>query len=83
MKYDFFTLSLLATYEAYLPYMSDEDITDILQWGAVPSPWKISQWERERSRKKGRIEAALKTAISRQKERQNRRKTAPPLLQVG
>ena len=67
MKYDFITLSLLATYEAYLSYMSDEDITDILQWGAVPSPWKIRQWESERSRTSGRIESALKTAISRQK----------------
>jgi hypothetical protein len=67
MKYDFFTLSLLATYEAYLPYMSEEDIADMLQWGAVPSPWKIRQWESQRASRKGAIDEALKTAILRQK----------------
>ena len=66
-KYDFFALSLLALYEDYLPCMTDEDIIDILQYGAVPGPWKVKKWESMKVTRSARIEDAIETAISRQK----------------
>ena len=67
MKYDFYTLSLLSSLEVYLPYMTEEEIADILRYGVAPSPWQIREWESMRERDGGRVEKAIKTAISRQK----------------
>lgn len=67
MTYDFFSLMLLAAYEAYLPYMTEEEILGILQCGWVPSPWKVRTWEDMKAKAGGRIETALETALSRQK----------------
>lgn len=67
MKYDFYTLSLLSSLEAYLPYMTEEELTDILSFGIVPSPWRIKVWEGMRESERGRIEKAVNGAISRQK----------------
>ena len=67
MRYDFFTLSLLAALEEYIPYMSQADLIDILEFGAVPSASKIRLWELRKERDGDIVQRAVCEAIARQK----------------
>ena len=65
--YEVTALLLLAIYEDYLPYMSDDEVCDILQWGQAPAPWQVKVWESRRAQDKGRLESLLNRALAKQK----------------
>ena len=68
MRYNLYVLSLLKALEDYIPYMSEEEIFDILLGGIELSPLSIVVWEmKKKGRGIGRNREVIEKAISRQK----------------
>lgn len=68
MYYDIYTLSLLAALEEYIPFMSEDDVLEILVGGVTPEPIKILAWEAMRTRRFEAFNERYKKALLGQKK---------------
>lgn len=67
-SYKIYVLSLLFALEEYLPYMSDDEVADIVFCGEEPDALTVWRWEARRSAHKAVLERRFTDAFSRQKK---------------
>lgn len=68
MEYDFFALSLLVALEEYLPFMSDDEIREILYYGMEPDALTVWGWEVRKSARMEKVLRRFRDAYGRQKK---------------
>ena len=67
MYFEIYALSLLAALEEYLPYMSDDEIREILFFGIEPDALTVWGWEVRKSARREDIARRFREAYGRQK----------------
>lgn len=67
MNYYIYIVSLLTRFERYLPFMSEEELMRLLEYGEEPDAMTISVWEIRKSERDARLEKVLRRQNSGQK----------------
>ena len=67
MYFEIYALSLLAALEEYLPYMSDDEIREILFFGIEPDALTVWGWEVRKSARRSEVARRFREAYGRQK----------------
>ena len=68
MNFEIFALSLLGFLEDYLPYMTEDEVAEILLYGIVPDGMKIAVWDIRRRQREEMLYGMFNDAFLSEKE---------------
>lgn len=67
MKYDLYVVYLLTAIEAYIPYMTEEELKGVILYGEMPGPVSFWSWSRQKQSRDEELRAKVEEALKRQK----------------